>query len=128
MDDPFAVGRVERGRDLGAEAQRLLERQPPLPEPVRQRLAVDELHDEVLGVAFAPHVVQDADVRVRQLRDRPRLPLEALAGLGRRGPVRGQHLDGHLARQPSVPRAVNLSHAPRAERRKDLVGAKAGAG
>ena len=55
----------------------------PLREPVRQRLAFEQLHDEVLGVALVADVVERADVRVRELRDRLRLALEALADLGR---------------------------------------------
>ena len=34
----------------------------------------------------------------------------------------GKHLDRHVAPQPRVLRAIHLSHAPRAERREDLVG------
>ena len=61
-----------------AVAQRLLERQRPLRQPIRQRLALQVLHDQVLGLALAAHVVERADVRVRELRDRLRLPLEPL--------------------------------------------------
>jgi hypothetical protein len=60
--------------------------------------------------------------------DRPRLPLEALPGLGRRGHAGGQRLDRHRSLEPRVPRLVDLSHASDAERRQDLVGAEAVAG
>ena len=95
MHDPGAVRFVERVRDLGAEAQHLFERERALQQPVRQRLALQVLHDEVLGLALPAHVVERADVRVRQLRDRLRFALETLAGLGRRRQVRRQHLDRH---------------------------------
>ena len=35
--------------------------------------------------------------------------------------VRGQHLDGDLAFELSVARAIDLAHAARAQRRDDLV-------
>ena len=114
--------------DLHPVAQRLLQREWPLEQPVGQRLAFQVLHDQVLGVAFAAHVVQRADVWMRELRDRLRLPLETLADLGRGGKMRRQDLDRHRPVESGVPRPVHLSHAARAERRDDLVGPEAGAG
>jgi hypothetical protein len=55
-------------------------------------------------------VVERADVRMRELRDRLRLPLEALARLGRYGEMRRQDLDRDLAAQPRVPRPVHFPH------------------
>ena len=82
MNDPLPVGLVQRIGDLDAEAQRLRERQRALAEPVRQRLAFQELHHEVLRAVLVPHVVKRADMRVRELRDGLRLALEPLADLG----------------------------------------------
>ena len=79
MDDALPVRLVQRVGDLDPVAKRLLQRQRALREAVRQRLALEKLHDEVLGLALASDVVQRADVRVRELRDRLRLALEALA-------------------------------------------------
>jgi len=41
---------------------------------------------------------------------------------------RGQRLDGDVAAEPRVARAIHFAHAARAERRDNLVGAEAAAG
>ena len=88
MHDPLPVRLVQRVGDLDPEPKSLLERERTFREPVRERLPLQVLHDEVLGVAFPTHVVQSADVRVRELRDRLRLALEPLADVGRCRQVR----------------------------------------
>ena len=128
VHDPLPVRLVQRVGDLDPEAERLIERKRSLQETIRERLPFEVLHDEVLGLAFPTHVVQGADVRVRELRDRLRLPLEALPDLGRSRQVRRQHLDRHRAVQPRVPRPVHLPHPSRAERREDLVRTETGTG
>jgi hypothetical protein len=82
MDDPPPMRLVQGVCDLNAAAQRLLERQRPVLQPVRQGLPLQVLHDQVLGFGLAADVVQGANVGVRELRDRLRLALEALAVLG----------------------------------------------
>ena len=57
-----------------------------------------------------------------------RLLLETAQALGVGGEGRRQDLDRHLAAEARVPRAVNLSHPPRSDRREDLVGTESGAG
>ena len=63
---------------------------------------------------------------MRERRDRFRLALEAgqRVGIGRDG-LR-EDLDRHVPVQLLIPRAVDLPHPPRAQRREDLVGAEAG--
>ena len=39
-----------------------------------------------------------------------------------------QHLDGDMAVEPGVTRAIDLAHATRADRREDFVRTKSGAG
>ena len=82
MNDPLPVSFVEGVGDLDPVAQGLLERKRPFEETIRQRLPFQVLHDEVFGIAVPANVVERADVRVRELGDRLRLPLEALPDLG----------------------------------------------
>jgi hypothetical protein len=56
--DPLPVRLVERVGDLDADAQRLRQRQRPSREALRQRLALEVLHDEVLGLALSADVVE----------------------------------------------------------------------
>ena len=70
-------------------------------------------------------VVERADVRMVERRDRPRLALEALADCGFGGELRRQHLDRDVAIEPRVAGAIHLAHAAGAEQRDDLVGPEA---
>src|SRR5437764_13331973 len=69
--------------------------------------------------------MQRADVRMRQLRDRARLAVEALAQLRVGGEHIGQDLDGDDAIEPRVAGAIDFAHAAGAERCEDLVGSEA---
>ena len=81
MDDARAVRFVERRRDLDRRPERLVDRQRALRQPIRQRLAFEILHDEERGAILFADVVQRADVRMIELRDRAGLAIEALAEL-----------------------------------------------
>jgi hypothetical protein len=122
------MGRRQRVADLDGGAQELGGRHRTLLQPPGQRVALDELHDEVVGPFVAAHVVQRADVRMREARHRARLPLEPFAQIGAVGCPGGQHFDRDIPVEPRVARAVDLPHAARAERREDLVGTETGAG
>ena len=126
VNDPLAVRLVERVGDLRAVAQHLLGRQRPLGQARGERLAFEKLHDQVVDLALAADVVQSADVRVGQRRDRLRLALEAFAQLRVVRERRRQDLDRDRAPEARVPRLVDLSHPPGADGRLDLVGAETG--
>jgi hypothetical protein len=84
VHDPLSVCLFQSVRDLNPEAQCLFQKQRALGQTIRQRLPFQVLHDHVLGIALAPHVVHRADVRMRELRDRLGLSLEPLAHFRRR--------------------------------------------
>src|SRR5690348_6008936 len=68
-----------------------------------------------------PHVVKRADVRMLERRNRARLALETLLHVGFRGQMLWQNLDGDVASQPRISRAVHLSHPARAYRAGYLI-------
>ena len=72
----------------------------------------------------SPEIVELADIGVAQLRDGARFALEALECSRLLGELRRKNLDGDRAIESRVDRAIHLSHAARADRRDDLVGAK----
>ena len=119
-----AASRAEA--DLHAVAQEVLHRQGSLREPLRERLAVDQLEHEVVQLLapnrLAPDVVERADVGVVEGGDALRLALEARLELGVGGEVRGEELQGHVAIEAGVPGLVDLAHAAGPELRRDLVG------
>jgi hypothetical protein len=141
VDDPLAVGAFEGIGDLDGDRQGLLERQTAAGgradaahypaaagaaaaragEARGEGLPLEVLHHEVGEPLVAPHVVQGADVRVGQRRDGAGLALEALTQARVPGDLGGEHLHGDGAVEAPVAGPVDLSHAPGAERRLDLV-------
>ena len=97
-------------------------------DSLRERLALQELCDRIGDSGVHPDVVDRQDVGVRQRRDEPGFALESGQGLrvGEHG-LR-EHLDGDVALEPRVPRAVDFPHPSGAERRDDLVRTETGAG
>src|SRR5262249_30135261 len=111
-----------------AELESLFRRYKPFQQPLGERLPFQELHDEVLDAILVADVVERADVRMRELGDRLRLPFEPLPYILAPGEMLRQDLDCNRALQPRVPRLVDLAHPSRANGREDLVGSESGAG
>ena len=112
MDHAARMGVRERGAQRPADRQHLLVGQRVVGDQARQRVAVDQLGDQVEGVLHGARLVQRDDRRVRQARARERLardPLGVLAGSER------DALDGHVAVQLLVVRAPDHAEAARAE-------------
>ena len=110
-----AMGHVHRGLD------RLPQRQGALAQPLAQRLAFEQLRDDVGATAVGPHVVDDDHVRVGEGGDGSRLPLESAEAVPIAGDVVGEDLDRHVATEPRVARAVDLTHPPGPDEVEDLV-------
>ena len=93
-------------------------------ELFRQRLALDELHDDVPEVAVFLGPVDRGDPGMVDRRQHPGFALESRhAGRVAREGL-GQDLDGHLAAELAVMGPVDLTHSAGAERTEDLVGAE----
>ena len=71
-------------------------------------IALEILHDQEVRLAFPPNVVERADVRVVQPRDRTGLALEPLLEVRIIGDMLGQHLDGDGAVQAGIGGFVDL--------------------
>jgi hypothetical protein len=76
MHDAAPVRLVERIRDLHRVLERRVDGHGAAHEPARERLALEQLHHQIVDVAGASDVVHRADVRMTELRDRPRFLLE----------------------------------------------------
>ncbi len=112
------MGRGQADGDLAADPEDLgkLQRTAAV-QPVLERLAGDERHDEV---GKAPELVDGIDrhdVFVADRRGRPRLAGEPPPGRGHGRQLRRHHLDGH---QPVQGRVVRLEHDPHAPLADDL--------
>jgi len=114
--------------DLGRDCQRVVERQGATLDPAGQRLAIEVLHDEIRRAVLFADVVQRADVRVLELRDRARFAIEPFSELGISGERRWQDLDGDDAIETRVARLVDLAHSAGADGRLNFVRAEPNAG
>jgi hypothetical protein len=130
VDDPLVVRGLEAARDLCRDLERLVQRQSGwMPrDPIRQRLAVDELHHQQVPSVDLFQPVNRRDVGMIERRKRPRLLREARRPVAVRDERVEHELEGDLAIEPGVPGEVHGPHAPFAEQAIDDVGAERGAG
>jgi hypothetical protein len=112
-------------------AQRLVQRQAGalLRQPIRQRLAVDQLHHE------EPHcrlpwdcrrgclleAMNRGDVRMIQRREQLRFAVESRRTLGIARETLGNDFQGYVATELRVAGAIDLAHAAGAERGVNFV-------
>jgi len=105
-----------------------IERNRILRDPVRECRPLDEFEDERGDAVGVFESVDGAEVGMIQRREGLGFTLtscEALRVIRHRGQ---QHLDGYLAIELRIARALHGAHAALAKRRQDLEGAEARAG
>ena len=105
---------VERAGDNG-DRQCVGERERAFLEAMGERLAVNQFQDEERGALVLADVVERADVRMRELRDRARFTVEALTELRIGGERVVEDLDSDGAIEAGVACLVDLAHAARAQ-------------
>ena len=110
MNDAFSVSGAERIANLHGVAQGLLER-----EWTAELSPLDKFHDQVAGA----DIVDLADVTMIQGGDGASLVVEAVCE------TRTSELYRDIAAHPGVVRLVHLTHATRADRPQDFIGADA---
>ena len=89
-----------------------------------QSFPFQKLHDQIISAILRADVIKLADVGMVQRRDRPALALHSLLEFRRRRKVGSKNLHRHGAVEASVTSTINFSHAARAQRRLDFVGAE----
>ena len=123
MRDPRVVRPIERITDLDRDRQRLVDRHDRRSRQARrQRLACEVLEDDVVEIAVPADVVNRADVRIVECRNRPRFLLEALTGFSVRGKRAAQHFDRNRPIEPRVACPIHLAHSTFTNGRDDFVG------
>ena len=90
-------------------------------DAVSQRLAVDQFEHQRLDTIGVLESVNRADVGMIQRGQHPRFSLEARAPLSIAREYGGQHLDGDLAAELGIARAIDLTHAPGTKLRQDPI-------
>ena len=122
VDHAAAVGMAEAAHDLGDKVQRF----PPVHlapalHILLQRHAVDELHNDVIDVITARHVVNRHDVGVGQLGHSPGLIHEPAAEIGVLGQVTVQDLYRYQPVQPVALGLIDVGHASPADQLQYLI-------
>ena len=126
MSDAAVVGGGEAAQDSECEFHRFAQRQRSAVDPLAQGAAGEELGHDERRAAGRPDVVHRDDVGMIQGGRRPRFLLEPRDAVGIVGHRRGQNLDGDVAMQSGIDRAVDLAHPAFAERAANLVGPEPG--
>jgi len=122
VQDPLVVGGLEGLGDLGADAQRVGERERAFAEALCERRTGHELEDQEAGVAGFLQAVDGGDVGVVEGGQRLGLASEAGEAFRVGGEGSGEDLEGDVAAEPGVAGAVDLAHAAGAKEGDDVEG------
>ena len=127
VDDSLLVGGGEGVGDLASDGECAAKREGAAGEERAERLTLEELGDGEVDAAGLADVVEGEDVGVGEGGDGTRFALEASEDLVIVREVVGEDLDGDVAAEAAVARAVDLAHSAGAEGGEDLVRTEAGA-
>ena len=127
VDDSPPVRRIESAGDLDRVVHRLTRWQGSLRQTIGERLPFQELHHKVINAVLVADVVQRADIRMGEARDRACLTLQPLPPPGVPKDGLEQDFDRDDPIEPRVPGAIHLSHPAGTCRRQDLVRPEPGA-
>ena len=113
VDQAFLVGFLQSLADLGDDANRFFLVLAAIAlDFLAQRLALDELHDQVMRCAFLSEVQCFDDVRMIDLLGDVVFELKAFENDRVGEQMLRHHLDGDNIAAGAVPAAVNSAHAP----------------
>jgi hypothetical protein len=128
MNDALLVRRLERLRKLCRNGQRLGQRDRALREPLREIVAIHELHRQRGQTSAVLEPVNCRDVRMVQRREHLRFALETRNPFGIAGEDLRQDLDRDVAAKLGIARTIHLAHAAGADGRQDLIRTDASTG
>jgi hypothetical protein len=126
MRDPGSVRRGEAVGDLRPDVNQLARGNRSALDERPQRLAFDQLGNDVGDVALLADVVNGNDVGMVERAGRPRLLFKPRAPRRVAGKALRQNLHRDLAAEPGIPRAEDFAHAAGPKGCDDLVGSQTG--
>ena len=121
MHNAVPVRLVERVRNLNPVTDRLLHGERSFLESPGERLPLEIFHDQEGHALVVADVIERADVRMTELRDRLRFAIEPLPKLRIDGHAGGKNLDGDRAVEARVRRPIDFAHPAGAVQRDDFV-------
>ena len=125
MDDPLLVRGLERFGDLLGDRKRLTDGDRRARDPIGERRALDQFHDQGSYAAGVFEAMDLRDMRMIERGEHLRFTTEAGEAIGIVGDAWQQNLDRDLAIQLRVAGSVDFAHPARADPRVDLVRADA---
>ena len=118
----LAVRLVQRVGNLDGVLQHLLDRQRTFLQSLRERLAFQILHHQIIDSVLMSCIVKRADMRMIQAGNRLRFALEAFAQVSAVGEMSGKNLDGDDSIEARIAGLVHLAHSTRTNSGEDFVG------
>ncbi len=115
MHDPASVGELQRFGDLAEQRQRRVQIERASTQPLLERRAVDQLHDQEAHPVGFLKIVDRGNPGVVERGERLGLAFEPRQARRVRGELPGQDLDRHVALELGVARAVDLAHPTRTD-------------
>ena len=124
MDDAARVSRLECVGERDGVIDERPDRERTSGEHLVQACAGEQLHHQIGLPLIGADVEERADVRVIERRDRTPLALESRQGVRRPSRRDREDLDRHLAAEPRIGAAIDLTHPAFAKLRDDGVRAE----
>ena len=121
MDDALRMRGREAFGDLLEDREGFADVKTSARQPLFERLAFDELHDQKEPSIRFLEAVERRDIRMIERRDDLSLALETFPPLRVSRESFGQDFDGDLTLQLAVASAIDLTHTAHSDGRKDLV-------
>ena len=121
MNDALGVRGLDAIGYLPEDQHCLVPSERTTGDTLRQRLALDQLHDQELPALGFFEAVERGDVGVIQLCKKTRLSLEALRAFLVPRKFLGKNFDSDVTAELRVLGAVNLTHTPFANGLEDFV-------
>src|SRR5262245_33788668 len=127
MDDALVVRGFKRLTDLTCDRQHIDQRKRSSRDDIRECLAVDQLEDDADDAIRVFESVHGGDVGMVQRGEQLGLALKTGETIGILRERFGQNLDGDLALQPRIRRAIDFAHSACADQAENFVRAEPGA-
>jgi hypothetical protein len=121
MNDAPFVGSSERISKLFRDLDCFVQRDGPVSQLVRERLALDELHDDAAAGAHVLEAIDLSDVRMIQRGEELRFALEPREPVRIVGEMIRQNLEGDVAQQLRIAGAQHDAHRAFPELRDDFI-------
>src|SRR5262249_25617298 len=124
MNDAVLVCRREGLGDLACDRKRFAEWNRSLRKAIRKRRSLDELHHERVGVTALFQIVYGRDVGMVERREDLCLALKAREAIGICCERIGKDLQGDVAIELGIARAIHFSHPACPDRGENFIGAE----